>query len=906
MHLSAGTRFGAYEILGLLGSGGMGEVYRARDAKLQREIAIKVLPQALRDDPERLARFEREAKSLAALSHPNIAHIHGYEDSTGVPAIVMELVEGPTLADQIARGPIPLDEALPIAKQIADALEAAHEQGIVHRDLKPANIKVRADGTVKVLDFGLAKAMAPAAASSPGISLSPTLSIHATQAGIILGTAAYMSPEQARGRTVDKRADVWAFGCVLFEMLTGARAFDGEDVAETIGAVIHKEPAWTKLPAATPSSVRPVLQRCLEKDPRNRMRDIADVRLALDGAFDAAAPAPVVAAPVSRAGNLRWLILGAIAGAAITTGWFILSTAPEHSRQPARFTLVAPADYRLSTAGTFRDVALSPTGRHIVYTTGVTGSRHLVVRAIDQVAPQLIRGTTDTVDPFFSPDGKWIGFFERGGELKKVAVTGGPSITVCKIAGAPRGATWGDDDTIVFASADLATGLMSVPASGGQPRILTKPDANQGEVDHVFPSMLPGARAVLFTIAPSGPIENAQIAVLDLKTGIRKTLIRGGSRAEYAAAPTRGTRDGSLVYAAAGSLRAVRFDPIGLGVLTDPVPVVDQVLTKINGTAEFSVASSGDALYVVGEANIGIRSLVWVDRLGHEQPIPTPPRAYTGLRISPDGTRVALDIRDQQAGIWILDIAHGSMTPLTFNGGAGANPVWTPDSRRIIFNTFGANFVQELYSQAADNTGGAEPLARNPLSQVPTSVSPDGQLVFHQLGQSSDVMLMPLNRDASGPSMTRPLIQTAANELNGEVSPDGRWIAYESAQSGPMQIFVRPFPNVNAGLWQLSIDGGIRPAWSRDGRELFFLDNTNMLNVVEINGSAAGFTFGNARRLLNTSYLSVSPGRMYDVSPDGKRFLMIKDPTPAQGDAATNMIVVLNFAEELMARVPTK
>jgi serine/threonine-protein kinase len=575
MALSIGSRLGPYEIQSAIGAGGMGEVFRARDTKLQRDVAIKVLPDLFATDPERLARFRREAQLLAALNHPHIAAIYGFEDSGDTHALVLELVEGPTLADRIARGPVPIDEALPIAKQIADALEAAHEQGIVHRDLKPANIKLRPDGTVKVLDFGLAKAMEPAAASNINVTMSPTLSLQATMGGMILGTAGYMSPEQARGKPVDERADVWAFGAVLFEMLTGSPPFPGEDISHILARVTERDPDWSTLPTLPPA-VGIVLRRCLTKDPRQRMRDIGDVRLVLEGAFDTA-PATMPQTPPAPRRPL-WRLVAFVGVPALAVGGVLLGgatwlTVRPAAPQPVRFAIVPPSTQPLTLQGFQRDIAITPDGRHIVYRVGPAGTQgsQLVVRSLDQLDACVLPGISSIRSPFISPDGHWIGFFEgeAGGELKKVSILGGPPIALCHFSGNPLEASWGPDGTVIFADSDRSTGLLSVNADGGEPTVLTKPDFSHGELDHVMPFMLPGGRAVLFTILAVGSSSgSAQVAVLDLKSGQKKVLIRGGADARY-------VDTGHLVYAADGTLRAVRFDLGGLEVTSDPVPVVE-------------------------------------------------------------------------------------------------------------------------------------------------------------------------------------------------------------------------------------------------------------------------------------------------------------------------------------------
>ena len=963
MALAAGARLGPYEILSALGAGGMGEVYRARDTKLNRDVALKLLPDLFAADPDRLARFQREAQVLASLNHPNIAHIHGLEESgpsTGsgqaaVRALVMELVEGETLAEKIAQvstlksqgSGLPLDEALPIAMQIADALEAAHEQGIVHRDLKPANIKVRPDGTVKVLDFGLAKALGTAkaapydgdgadvgrpfrgadAANSPTIT-SPAALAGMTGAGVILGTAAYMSPEQAKGRTVDRRADIWAFGCVLYEMLSGRRAFAGEDVSDTLVSVFRDDPDWSALPSDTPPRVVQVLRVCLRKDPKQRVRDISAVRLAMDGAFESGAelPAasPVAAAPPPKRNRVAVataaLLATAVVAAVVT--WAVMRSAPAAKPQPVRFAIVPPAAQPLQISGFDRDLAISPDGTHLVYvSTPASGLRQLMVRAIDRLDAVPLRGITGSVaavSPFISPDGRWVGFFESR-ELRKVLMTGGPPITLVSTTPGPRGASWGPDNTIVYATNDPATGLLSVPAGGGEPKVLTKPDTARGEQDHLWPSILPDGRAVLFTLTQAGSVDNSLVAVLDLKTGQRKTLIRGGSHAEYVDPSTSSgqalsmgaERTGYIVYAAADTLRAVRFDLARLEVLGDPVPVLEQVMTAPTAAADFAVARQGTLAYVPGRAGGAAlipRSLVWVNRQGREEPIKAPPRTYTIPRLSPDGTRVAVDIRDQENDIWIWDLTREGLTRLTFGREVDSNPVWTPDGRRIIFSSSRAG-LPNVYWQPADGTGTADRLTTSQNVQSPSSISPDGtSLVFAEQTPKSDRDLYVLR--IGGTSQPRPqlLFQAPFTEVNAEISPDGRWLAYQSDESGQEQIYVRPFPKVDDGRWQISTNGGRTPVWARSGREVFFADGAGFLTSVSVQTTPA-FSAGNPTRVFETRYLSTSGvgGRTFDVSRDGQKFLMIKDnASGGQNTQPASIVVVLNWFEELRQRVATR
>ena len=901
-----GQRIGVYQIAARIGRGGMGEVYRAHDTTLNRDVAIKVLLPAVANDPDRLARFSREAQLLASLNHPHIAQIYGLEDAGGLHALVMELVDGPTLSDRIALGAIPLDEALPIAKQIAEALEAAHERGIVHRDLKPANIKIREDGTVKLLDFGLAKALATASGAGVGPTSSPAHGVLATDAHLILGTAAYMSPEQARGRPVDARADIWAFGVVVFEMLAGHRLFTGETISDTLASVLKTDPDWHALPAAVPPSLRRLLRWCLEKDPRRRLQAIGDARVLIDDLLGGVPDDTVATRP--RVPRL-WIVAAAgvvfVAGAVAASLSTLALTRPAPAKpQPVRFAIVPPAAQPIT--GLYRNLAVSPDGTHIVYASGAGSESRLMVRAIDQLDAVPIGGITDASGPFFSPDGRWIGFFSGavGGELKKVSITGGPPVSLGRTRGNSGGASWGPDDTIVFATLpSTGIGLLRVPAAGGEPTVLTTPDAALGELNHLFPSVLPGGRAILFTITSRGPIENAQVAVLDLTTGQHKTLIRGGSQAEY-------VEPGYLVYAAAGTLRAVRFDPVRLEVSSDSVPVVESVRTRSSGAAEFSVSQQGALVYVTGGSTEATRSLVWVDRKGHEEPIAAQPRAYVMLRLSPDGTRVAVYISDQDLDIWIWDLARETLTRLTEAPGVDWHPVWTPDGRRIVFSSERVAGKSNLFWQAADNTGTAERLTTNPNRQGPTSISPDGtRLIVQQNMPNTGWDLRVLRMDDSPPTgdsrPTEPLVQTTAAELDGQLSPDGHWLAYQSDESGQNQIWVRPFPNVDGGHWQISSSGGITPVWARNGRELFYLDGNNAVTSVPIQTTPT-FSAGSPTKLFDGRYVGSPFWRTYDVSPDGRRFLMIKDNAAHdQASAPANIVVVLNWLEELKQRVPT-
>jgi len=884
----------------------MGEVYRATDTKLKRQVALKILPPSFAADHDRLARFQREAEVLASLNHPHIAAIYGLEEGGGVTALVMELVEGQDLSQRIARGAIPIDEALPMAKQIAEALEAAHEQGIIHRDLKPANIKVRGDGTVKVLDFGLAKALVPAAASDAAAALanSPTVtSPAATHAGIILGTAAYMAPEQAKGKPVDRRADVWALGAVLYEMLTGQRAFKGEDTIDTIASVVGKEPDWQALPAAA-SRLRPLLGRCLKKDPKQRLQAIGDARIQIEelmsGTSDDAAASHDPArsrrvAPVAIAG----LACGALIAAAVT--WALIRPAPQPQGQSWRFEIVPLPAQALSSHDADRNIAISPDGRHISYRAGPP--TQLIVRATDHLDARPLEGTADARNPFFSPNGQWIGFFD-GATLKKVPVTSGPAITICP-SGIPRGASWGDDGTIVFATQDTATGLLRVSAGGGEPTVLTRPDAAQGERDHVHPSLLPDGRGILFAIVSLDPAEPVQVAVLDLKTGKRKTLIRGGSQPEY-------VETGHLLYVVTGTLSAVRFDLARLEVQSDPVVVVDDVGARDRVSADYTVARRGTLVHVKVGADTP-RSLVWVDRTGRETPIGAPLHIYSTPRLSPDGTRIAVTIREQQDDIHVFDLNRGTLMRLASSSSVECCPIWTPDGRRIVFASE-LNGAANLYAQAADGSGRAERLTTGPDPQQPGWVAPDGSgILGSEISPTTagDVVWFPLKASSSQSAASSPssssapverLVHSAAIDYFPEVSPNGRYVAYQSNESGRDQVYVRPFPRVNDGVWTVTTGGGTRPAWAKNGRELFYLDPTTVLTAVPVQTSGTTLVFGNSEKLFDTLVDRTYSPRDYDVAADG-RFLMIernvaRDPKPPA------MVVVVNWFEELKRLLP--
>jgi eukaryotic-like serine/threonine-protein kinase len=907
--LAPGTRLGVYEILARIGAGGMGDVYRARDTRLGRDVALKILPDSFAADPERIARMQREAHLLAVLNHPNIAAIYGFEDSGAVRALVLEFVGGETLADRIARGAIPLDEALPIARQIAEALEAAHEEGIIHRDLKPANIKVRPDGTVKVLDFGLAKVAERSARQAPTpveLSMSPTVTSPASISGVgvLLGTAAYMSPEQAKGKPADKRSDIWAFGCVLFEMLTGRQAFGGNNAMEAMARSIEREPDWTALPGSVPPTLRHLLRLCLDKDPTRRRQSAGDLRIDLEHLE--AQPLTMPSAPGmsdSRHSRRPRILIGAtvlLAVAAVLGTVWLSNTTRSQTPRISRLAIMTTAATSLAINGNDRDVAITPDGSRVVY-VGNSG-RDLFVRPLDALdSLRLFTGAPR--GPFVSPDGQWVGFIDGAAALNKVAATGGPAIPVATLDGGSRGATWTPQNTIVFATAAPTTGLQEVADDGGPTRILTRPDRARGEADHVWPELLPDGQAVLFTIAPiTGGVEAAQIAVYDRQTGTQKVLVRGGSHAHY-------VDSGHLVYAAGNTLRAVAFNPATLETRGSPVEIVSDMLTTEAppaGGMNGGIARDDTFVYVRGSGTYTRqRALVWVDRQGHETAIPAPLHAYFSPRISPDGNRIAVWVAEQDSDLWLWDATRLTIARLTFTPGIDTYPVWTPDGRRLIFGSEREG-TRNMYWQAADGTGGVDALIRSANVQYPVAITPDGsRLIFTETAPKTaeDVMQLELTPNHTA----TPLVRSSFAERNGVVSPDNRWLAYEANDSGQLEIYVRPYPNVNSGHWQVSNGGGTRPAWSPNGRELFYVSPTGAIMGVAVS-EGASWAASAPTSLVKADYETTPPGslnRNYDVSPDGRRFLLVK-PVNGPGDLPTQMVVVQHFDELLKRFVPVK
>ncbi len=884
MTLAAGTKLGSYEVTGAIGAGGMGEVYQAHDTKLGRDVAIKVLPEAFAHDPERLSRFQREAKMLAALNHPNIATIYGLEQSNGTSYLVMELVSGETLAERVKRdGAVPIEEALAIAKQIAEALEAAHEKGIIHRDLKPANVKVTPEGKVKVLDFGLAKAFAGEGANEDP-SNSPTLSMAATMHGVILGTAAYMSPEQARGKAVDKRTDIWAFGCVLYELLCGRQAFEGEDVTEILAAVVKTDPDWNRLPEATPPGIRTLLHRCLQKDKSLRLRDAGDARVEIHEVLVAPATAVAgTAGPATRGWRERvaWPAAGVLAliAIALAIGFELRAPKPPHPLQALHLSAEIGADASLYTTGP--SVLLSPDGTRLAFlASGADQKRRIYVRSLDQLQATALPDTENASDPFFSPDGQWVGFFADG-KLKKISVQGGAVVTLCD-ASNDRGGSWGDDGTIVF-EPDNQVALSKVSSAGGTPQPLILKQSS--EATQRWPQVLPGSKAVLFTSNTHlTNYQDAEIVVYSMASGQRKTVQRGGFYARY-------LPSGHVVYMHEGTLFAVPFDLKRLEVTGQPAPILEgMVANPVSGAAQFSFSETGNLVYVAGGAGSQKLSVDWMDRDGKFTPLRETPGNYLNPAFSPDGKRLALEIFDgKRSDIWVYEWERDTLTRLTFAGEANRFPVWTPDGQRIVYSSQEKDEAINLSWIRADGAGDAQRLTKGKDSQYPRSWSPDGKiLALSQInpGTNYDIMTLPIEGDEKAgwkPGEPKPFIDGASDESRPAFSPDGRWLAYQSNESGNYEVYVRPFPGP-LGKWQVSTGGGLFPEWSYNGKELFYRTVADS-KIMAVTYSAFGDSFHADKPQL------WSPGQFadlglsfhtFDLHPDGKRFAVLKAPGTEQ------------------------
>ena len=898
--LTAGTKVGSYEVIASIGAGGMGEVYRARDSKLGRQVALKVLPEAFARDHDRMARFEREAKFLASLNHPHIATIHGLEDSAATHALVMELVEGPTLADRLRAGPIPIDEALPIARQICDALEFAHEHGIIHRDLKPANVKVTADDTVKLLDFGLAKAL-EGESGSADITTSPTMSRMATQAGILLGTAAYMSPEQAKGKPVDRRADIWAFGCVLYEMLSGKMAFRGETVTDTLAAVIKEDPDWTHLPDNTPARVRVLLTRCLRKDPKQRLRDIGDARISLDEVLSGAPDALVGA---SSAGDPRrwsraWIAFAIallVVLAATVFALFYLHLKPHAAGEEVRFQVPLPEKTAFSGGAPI----ISPDGRKLAFIlTGGDGKARLWIHPLDALDARPLEGTEGANGwPFWSPDSQSIAF-AASGKLLKVDISGGPPQVLCNV-GLVLGGTWTPEHRIVFAQVGQ---LVQIPDFGGNPNPL---GFNHGGA---FPQFLPDGRHFVYSEGPPGsPGSGLYIDSTDAKPGgaLPKRLFPDTSPSYF----VRSAGDPALGYllfvrapaagASGGTLMAATLDLGKWDVVGEPFPIAQ-------GVSNFSASSSGVLAYGRGSSTVTgptrgniFGRLDWFDRQGKILGMLGDAGLYRTLAISPDGKHVAFERADSQnqvsRNLWLYDLDRGVTSRFTFGAGWDAGPAWSPDGSQIAFTSNSVGLF-DLFLKPSNLAGDAQLLFKSQEPKIPSSWSSDGRfLLFYFATPPSQIWALSLaDRKAF------PVVRDDFNEAIARFSPNARWIAYDSNESGMDEIYVRPFdPPAGSstssatslsGKWMVSKGGGTNAVWRHDGKELFYLSSDGFLMAVDVNTGAV-FQAGIPKQLFKTP-----PGVLfYDVSADGRRFLM---PAPLAASADSSFTVVLNWQSAL-------
>jgi Tol biopolymer transport system component/predicted Ser/Thr protein kinase len=897
MAILPGRRLGPYEILSSVGAGGMGEVYRARDTRLNRTVAIKVLPTHLADRSELRERFEREARTIASLNHPHICTLFDIGQQDGVDYLVMEYLEGETLAQRLLKGSLPLEQVLRYAIEIADALDKAHRKGVTHRDLKPGNIMLTKTGT-KLLDFGLAKLKQEVAPANVQLSELPTADDPLTANGTIVGTLQYMAPEQLEGKEVDARTDIFAFGAVVYEMATGKRAFEGKSQASVIAAILdYDPPPISSLQPMTPPALDRVVKKCVAKEPEKRWQAASDVCDELKWIAEGGSQVtsvPTVPAKGIRALGRRAIILSlcifllGVAVASLAT-WNLKPTPEPVPRRVSRLVVTLPPGQQLAGLNSGPAVALSPDGTQLAYVAIRGGTQQIYLRAMDSLEVKPIPGTEGGVNPFFSPDGQWVGFF-AGNKLKKISVSGGAAVALGD-ASVPRGANWSSQGMIAFASTAVSA-LQQVSDAGGSPQPLTR--FGKGEVSHRWPEFLPGGKGVLFAAGPSGiNFNNAEVAVQSVGTGERRNLIQGGTHPRYAPS-------GHLVYVQGGSLMAVPFDPQRLTAAGTAVPVVEGVLqSPTTGAAQYSVSATGSLVYVSGGIQSAQSRLVWVSRNGAEQSLAAPAHAYMFPRLSPDGRRVSMGIAEQETQIWLYDLSRDTLTRLTFEGNANYAPVWTPDGKRIAFESF-KEAPGNIFWQLADGSGGLERLTTSEYLHAPSSWSRDGRLLaFIEVNPSTGVDIWVLRM---GDRKAQPFLRTQFNENSPWFSPDGRWLAYISDESGRNEIYVQPYPGPG-GKWQISTDGGTEPVWNPNGRELFYRSGDRMM-AVDI-ATQPGFSAGTPRMLFEGRYEPPPvPIVNYAVSPDGQRFLMVKPSEQAQA-TPTQINVVLNWFEELKQKVPT-
>ena len=892
MPLTSGAKLGPYEILSPLGAGGMGEVYRARDTRLAREVAVKILPSHLSHDPTLRQRFEREAKTISSLNDPHICTLYDVGQQDGTDYLVMEYLEGETLAQRLQKGPLPLEQALLYATQIAGALDKAHRKGVTHRDLKPGNIMLTKTGT-KLLDFGLAK-LEQETGPPAALSQLPTTHGNLTAQGTIVGTLQYMAPEQLEGNEVDARTDIFAFGAVVYEMVTGKKAFEGKGQASVIAAILGCDPpAISTLQPMTPPGLDRVVKKCLAKEPEKRWQGAGDLCDELKWIAEGGSQVTLAPTAASKGirpgwrGALLWgvisLLLAAIAGLA----WWGLKPTPP--RPPVIRAVVTLSPGQRLVVPDQPAVALSPDGTKLVYVAIQGGTQQLYLRAMDSLEATPVPATEGASAPFFSPDSQSLGFFASG-LLKKVSVSGGGAQSLAD-AKLPRGASWGSQGMILFAPTAFS-GLRQVSEVGGTPQPFTH--FEKGDVAHTWPEFLPGGKAALFAAsANTGNWTNAHVVVQSIGTGERRDLIQVGTQPRYAPS-------GHLVYAQGGTLMAVPFDPLRLEVTGTAVPVVEGVMqSPASGDAQYSFSVTGSLVYIPGNIRAGQRALVWVNRSGAEQPLGAPLRAYRNPRISPDNRGVAATIDEQESQVWRYDLSREALTRLTFEGNTNLAAAWTPDGKRITFQSNNAG-PANLFWQLTDGSGGLERLTTSQSTQAPSSWSPDGRfLAFIEISPTTgyDIWVLRLSDRKA-----QPFLQTQFNETVPRFSPDGRWLAYVSDESGRYEVYVRPFPGPG-GKWPISTEGGTEPVWNPKGRELFYRSGDKMM-AVDI-ATQPSFSAGKPKVLFEGHY-QPTPLTLpnYDVSPDGQRFLMLK-PIEAGEGAPTQINVVLNWFEELKRRVPT-
>ncbi len=889
-----GTQLGSYEVTAMLGEGGMGTVWRAKDTNLGREVALKLLPDTFADDPDRHARFEREAKLLASLNHPGIAVLYGLEHVGSQHALVMELVEGEGLDELIARGPLPVAETLPIALQIAEALEAAHEAGIVHRDLKPANVRIRPDGAVKVLDFGLAKAWE----AGDGVELthSPTITKADTAAGVILGTAAYMSPEQARGRPVDKRADIWAFGVVLWEMLAGRQMFEGETVTDVLASVLRQEIDWTLLPPATPAGLRRLIERCLERRPAERIRDMGDVRWELaeiqrtGGTISPSTGEDAAAGPQRRRSVLPW-VLGTAAGLGIAAVLGLTVLRP-HTEPPTVSSYIVPPhsaafDFRASVGGPI----LSPDGSKLVFPArDASGRSSLWIRPLDSLTAQPLAGTEGAFFPFWAPDSHWVGFFVPG-SLRKIDVRGGPPQTVCD-ATSGRGGAWSRDGVIVFAP-DVFGGLQSVPAVGGEPKPLSELDTSKQQTSQRWPAFLPDGRHFLYwggRPLNSGEVLTDGIYVASLDDSNPTFLLPADSNAVY-------TAPGYLLFLRSQALMAQPFAAAKLKLTGEAVPIAERIANPQNyRRGDFSASQEGTLVYLTGET--GLTQTVWMDSAGRELGTVGKPAAIDGLRLSPDGKLLVeqeSDARSKNVDLWIVDIARDVRTRFTFEPGLELSPAWSPDGRKIAY-TANPKSQLDLYVKEANGAGQAQPLVESEVSMYASDWSPDGKSLavsaIDPHGKTvADIWIVSME----GEHTAKPFLATRFFETGARFSPDGRWLAYQSNESGRNEVYLTPFPGPG-GKWQVSQGGGEEPAWRHDGGALFYRSSEGALLEAGLTFKGAAVEVGTPRQLFKAPpNVGSGTARSFAVAPGGDRFLFLE---PIE-TAATPLTLITNWTSAL-------